>query len=1086
MTEAWRDPTAPVAARIGDLIARMTLEEKLAQLSGLWGIDPDVGEMAPMLRDALGDKTWDSAIVDGLGQLTRPFGSAPVEPLEGVRALAERQRAVMAANRFGIPAQVHEEILTGLAAWRATIYPSPLCWAASFDPALVEEMGSRIGGTMRTLGIHQGMAPVLDVVRDLRWGRVEESMGEDPFLVGLIGSAYVRGVQSTGAVATLKHFLGYSGSRAARNLAPVSAGPREVADVYLPPFEMALRAGARSVMNAYTDIDGVPSAADPSLFTTLLRDSLGFTGTVAADYFSVAFLETLHHVAASPGEAAGLALAAGIDVELPSVNTFGEPLLAAVRNGTVDEKLVDRALDRVLRQKCELGLLDPGWSPADPDDVDLDDPESRAIALELARRSVVLLANDGTLPLRAGARVAIVGPRADTHEAMLGCYSFPMHVLVHFPDVDPGLEILTIREAMADDFDVSYALGCPVLGGSVDDIEAAAETAAAADVCVVVLGDQSGLFGNGTSGEGCDVADLRLPGRQEELLEALLGDRHSRRRCPAGRSPLRREPPGRPARRARVRLLPGRGGGSGDQRCARRPGEPLGPPADQLSGCRLVPAVDLPGADVGAAQRGDRGGPDPAVPVRPRPRVCHGDLGIRVHPFGAHVGHRRDVSGGGGPGQRLQPSRRRGGAGLPARRRCERRASRATARRGGPRRPAGRGSAHGPVLAARRPDVVHGPRPGPRRRARRRRAARRGVERGHPGSLRVRARSGPAARSDRTGRSSPPWRSGPADARRLAARRAAPLSPGGRRPGRPRRLLGRDGRPGRGPDRGDVRAGGLRARRRRDLRRHVRWSWRCSGAGLAALPSAPLRSGRLPAVVQYQGYNGGRGLAHEHVFWATAGYAHLVVDTRGQGSGWTSGATGDPVGSAPSQPGFLTRGIEDPRTYYYARVYTDAVRALDALRAHDLVDPSRVAVAGTSQGGGIALAAAALASDARGRAAVRRPVPVRFPTGGRRSLDGALSRAGALLGRSPGSRRHRVPHLWRTSTGPSWGDRRQLLPLFSVALMDATCPPSTVFAAYHAYAGPKQIQIYQFNDHEGGEAFHRGLQLDWLAATLAT
>ena len=244
-------------------------------------------------------------------------------------------------------------------------------------------------------------------------------------------------------MATLKHFLGYSG---------VTGRPQPGARVrrvrarwptsILPPFEMALRAGARSVMNSYTDIDGVPSAADPSLLTTLLRDSLGFTGTVAADYFSVAFLETLHHVAASPGEAAGLALAAGIDVELPSVNTFGEPLLAAVRDGTVDEKLVDRALDRVLRQKCELGLLDPGWAPAEPDDVDLDDAESRAIALELARRSVVLLANDGTLPLRAGARVAVVGPRADTHEAMLGCYSFPMHVLVHYPDVDPGLEIL--------------------------------------------------------------------------------------------------------------------------------------------------------------------------------------------------------------------------------------------------------------------------------------------------------------------------------------------------------------------------------------------------------------------------------------------------------------------------------------------------------------------------------------------------------------------------------------------------------------------------------------------------------------------
>jgi beta-glucosidase len=519
----WRDPAAPVAARVSDLMSRMTLEEKVAQLSGLWGVDPEAGDMAPMLRDAMGDLSWDESIADGLGQLTRPFGSAPVEPGEGVRALAERQRAVMAANRFGIPAQVHEEILTGLGAWRATIFPSPLCWAASFDPALVERMGAQIGETMRTLGIHQGMAPVLDVVRDLRWGRVEETMGEDPFLVGLIGSAYVRGVQSAGVVATVKHFAGYSASRAARNLAPVSMGPRELSDVIVPPFEMTLRAGVRSVMNSYTDIDGVPTAADPALLTDLLRDTLGFTGTVAADYFSVAFLETLHHVAASPAQAASLALTAGIDVELPSVNTYGEPLLSAVADGVVDEKLVDRALHRVLTQKCELGLLDAGWAPPEPTAIDLDPPESREVALELARRSVVLLANDGTLPLRGGTRVAVVGPRADTPEAMMGCYSFPRHVLLHYPGLELGLDIPTVREALADTFEVTYAQGCPVLGGTDEDIAAAVAQAAQADVCVAVLGDEAGLFGNGTSGEGCDVTDLRLPGRQEELLEALLG-----------------------------------------------------------------------------------------------------------------------------------------------------------------------------------------------------------------------------------------------------------------------------------------------------------------------------------------------------------------------------------------------------------------------------------------------------------------------------------------------------------------------------------------------------------------------------------
>jgi beta-xylosidase len=323
-------------------------------------------------------------------------------------------------------------------------------------------------------------------------------------------------------VATLKHFVGYSASRAARNLAPVAVGPRELGDVLIPPFEMAVRAGARSVMNSYTDTDGVPAAADGALLTTLLRDTMGFEGTVVSDYFSIAFLQTLHHVAATPGEAARLALEAGIDVELPSTNAYGRPLLDAVADGTIDEKLVDRAVSRVLAQKCELGLLDPGWEPIEPAEVDLDDAESRALALQLARRSVVLLGNDGTLPLPPASRLALVGPRADTPQAMLGCYSFPMHVLVHYDGIETGLEIRTVREALADTYDIVYTPGCPVQGGSDEDISAAAKAAAAADVCVAVLGDQAGLFGNGTSGEGNDVADLRLPGRQEELLEALI------------------------------------------------------------------------------------------------------------------------------------------------------------------------------------------------------------------------------------------------------------------------------------------------------------------------------------------------------------------------------------------------------------------------------------------------------------------------------------------------------------------------------------------------------------------------------------
>jgi len=529
--EPWRDTTRPPAERVADLVTRMTLPEKVAQLYGVWvGMDTSGGEVSPHQHDfAEAPPEFEQLIENGLGQLTRPFGTAPVEPSAGARTLADTQRRIMSAGRFGLPATVHEECLTGLATWQATVFPSPLCWAASFDPALVERMAYRVGAQMRRLGVHQGLAPVLDVVRDLRWGRVEETMGEDPLLVGIVGSAYVRGLESAGVVSTLKHFVGYSASRAGRNLAPVSIGGRELSDVLLPPFEMALRAGARSVMNAYTDVDGVPVAADPAVLGSLLREDLGFEGTVVADYFSVAFLQTLHGVAGSPAEAAAQALCAGVDVELPTVSCFGAPLLAAVRDGSVDERLVDRALERVLLQKCELGLLDPTWDPepavAGDDATALDDDESRSVARELARRSVVLLANDGTLPLRPGQRVALVGPRADDPGAMLGCYSFPMHVGVHHPDVPLGVSIPTLAEGLADDpagYRLTVEQGCPVLGGDDRGIARAAEAARSADVCVAVLGDRAGLFGGGTSGEGCDAADLRLPGRQEDLLEALL------------------------------------------------------------------------------------------------------------------------------------------------------------------------------------------------------------------------------------------------------------------------------------------------------------------------------------------------------------------------------------------------------------------------------------------------------------------------------------------------------------------------------------------------------------------------------------
>lgn len=531
-TAPWRDPSLSAAARVDDLLSRMTLQEKTAQLYGVWvGAATDGDGVAPHQHDMATDRTadeWDELITHGLGQLTRSFGTAPVDPALGAQALASAQLRIAGAGRFGIPAVAHEECLAGFTAWRATAYPVPLAWGATFDPPLVEEMARRIGRDLRSAGVHQGLAPVLDVVRDPRWGRVEETIGEDPYLTGTIGTAYVRGLESAGVIATLKHFAGYASSAGARNLAPVRAGVRELADVTLPPFEMALReGGARSVMAAYNETDGVPASADPGLLTELLRSEWGFTGTVVADYFGIGFLQTLHRVAGSPAQAAHAALAAGIDVELPTVNCYGQPLVDAVLAGEVPEELVDRAARRVLLQKCELGLLDEDWTPGPATShIDLDSPGNRALARRVAEESVVLLDNpDGVLPLPPDARVAVVGPRAADALAMLGCYSFPSHVLTHHPEVPMGIEIPTLLEALRTelpDAKVTFAEGCGVTDPDTAGFEEAVARVSEADVCLAVLGDRAGLFGRGTSGEGCDVTDLRLPGVQAELLDALV------------------------------------------------------------------------------------------------------------------------------------------------------------------------------------------------------------------------------------------------------------------------------------------------------------------------------------------------------------------------------------------------------------------------------------------------------------------------------------------------------------------------------------------------------------------------------------
>ena len=552
----WQDTARPVAERVDLLLSEMTLEEKLGQLGSRWiGNDmPETGgalgspegtatdgdeslNVAPMqdVFAAAGSPPLEEASRYGLGHLTRIYGSVPISPLAGSAELVRQQRVVMESSRHGIPALVHEECLTGFTTYGATVYPAAIAWGATFDPDLIQRMAAAIGRDMATLGVHQGLSPVLDVVRDYRWGRVEETIGEDPYLVAMLGAAYVRGLQSAGVLATLKHFAGYSASRGARNHGPVSMGRRELMDVILPPFEAAIAlAAAASVMNSYSDVDGVPAAADSWLLTDLLRGEWAFEGTVVSDYWAVPFLTTMHRVAADYDEAGAVALSAGIDVELPDTIGLGQGLVDKVRNGELPEAVVDRAARRLLIQKVALGLLDPDWTPersvAEAGAVDLDSPANRVLAREIAERSVVLLDPGTALPLLGEGRpdlrqLAAVGPCAADPRTFMGCYSFPNHVLPRHPEFALGIEVASALDALRaelPDADVVHEPGCAVRGDDRSGFATARAAAEEADLCVAFVGDLAGLFGHGTSGEGCDAEDLRLPGVQADLLDELL------------------------------------------------------------------------------------------------------------------------------------------------------------------------------------------------------------------------------------------------------------------------------------------------------------------------------------------------------------------------------------------------------------------------------------------------------------------------------------------------------------------------------------------------------------------------------------
>jgi beta-glucosidase len=541
---------------VDDLLDRMTLAEKLAQLGCVWSTQLVDGPEFSLEAAA-------RLMPDGTGQVTRIAASTGLRP-QGLAVFQnEIQRFLLEETRLGIPAIIHEEAVAGFCARDAVQFPQAIGLASTWDRDLLEEVADHIRTEMLAVGARQSLSPVLDIARDPRWGRVEETYGEDPVLAGELGVAYVRGLQGTGpvrpdgsqalglgrgVVATGKHFLGYGLPDGGLNHGPVQLGSRELREVFAEPFAAAIRdAGLASVMNSYSSVDGLPCAGSALILTELLRGELGFDGTVVADYFAVDLLRTHHRVAPTKGVAAAKALLAGMDVELPALDCYAElpPLVDA---GVLPIEVIDAAVRRVLDQKEALGLFENPYVDDGVAAAAFGTPTGRSLARRTAVESLVLLDNDGTLPLAVGPdlrRIAVIGPAADDPRLLEGDYHYPAHLEIIYGTADQGAgadllpqaggafaagpylpDIVTplagLRAALlGTEVEVTHQRGCDITGSDRSGLTTAVDAAAAADVVVLCVGGRSGLTLDATVGEARDAVDLDLTGVQLELLDAV-------------------------------------------------------------------------------------------------------------------------------------------------------------------------------------------------------------------------------------------------------------------------------------------------------------------------------------------------------------------------------------------------------------------------------------------------------------------------------------------------------------------------------------------------------------------------------------
>jgi len=537
----YQDSSRTITDRVEDLMQQMTLAEKVAQLGSFWVYQAIDGVV-------LNPEKASELMSDGIGHVTRVGGASNVNPVQSAQLTNSIQKWLLDNTRLKIPAVIHEESCSGYMANGATVFPQTIGVASTWEPELAEAMGEIIRRQMRAVGAHHALAPVLDVTRDARWGRVEETYGEDPYLIASMGGAYIKGLQgedlSSGIVATAKHFVGYGTTEGGMNWSPAHIPERELREVYLLPFEVAVRdIGLASVMNGYHELDGVPCAANKQLLNDILRDEWGFNGTVVSDYFAINMLEAHHYVTTSKAESAKRALEAGIDVELPGTDCYGDELIKAVEAGYISMDLIDTALCRVLIQKFALGIFENPY--VDETTIEFDTADDRAVAREIAQKSIVLLKNDkDVLPLsKSVGSLAVIGPNADSIRNLFGDYTYPAHIEVLLESIGnnvlgmpvpegvtadnleefiPAVSILqAIKDAVGEDTQISYAKGCNVNDNVRDGFDDAIEIAKKADVAVLVMGDKAGLTDDSTSGEARDRAILDLPGVQQDLIQAV-------------------------------------------------------------------------------------------------------------------------------------------------------------------------------------------------------------------------------------------------------------------------------------------------------------------------------------------------------------------------------------------------------------------------------------------------------------------------------------------------------------------------------------------------------------------------------------